>query len=650
MNTNKAYPHVFQPIKVGTMTLRNRIAFAPMVSGHAETYEGLCTDSLVAYVEAQANTGAGLVTIGSTPVDYDRARDYYGSVRNVDNSDVADLQLLAEAAHSRGAKISIETTHAGRMAYPPFLNGRPAFVPSVLENDDPTKFIEITEEEMQKVLEAYVAAADRCVRGNFDMIMVHMAHGNLLSAFLSPHFNKRTDKYGGSLENRHRFPLAILKAIREKVGRKLNIEIRICGNEYIKDSPTIEDTIAFLKEAQKYIDMVHVSGGMIDKAYFHRFTQPCYYMPHKLNVEYSEKIKAAIDIPVAVVGGITCIEEAEEILASGQADIVAMAKALIADQHLVTKADLGQGSDIRPCLRCYNCVKGPSVGGQIRCAVNPQAGREMRYREVYPSPHPIKAVVVGGGAAGMMAAQTLRRRGHEVTLIEKQDRLGGHLYEAAALSYKDTFRKYINWDIAKTMSCGAKVMTGVTATPELIRELDPDVLVIATGADHIIPPIEGIDLPHVMTVSDAELKRKPVGRRVVMCGGGLSGTECSIDLAKEGHDVTIVDALAKDELCRDVMDLVRNCAMGLVDELGIKTCYSSKVKRITDKGVEIESADGIVTLLEADTVITAFGLRPDPVAQELSGIVTRTVIVGDGNQVGNIYNANTDAFNLTVGI
>ena len=647
---NKYYPNIFRPLKVGNMTLRNRIQVSPLVSGHAETYSGLCTDGLVAFVEAQANTGAGLITIGSTPVDYDRARDYFGSVKNIDDSDVADLQLLSEAAHSRGAKISMEMTHAGRMAYPPFLNGRPAFVPSVLETDDPAKFIEITEPEMMEVLNHYVAAADRLVRGNFDMIMVHMAHGNLLSAFLSPHFNKRTDKYGGSLENRMRFPLAILKAIREKVGRKLNIEVRICGNEYIQDSPKIEDTIAFLKEAQKYIDLAHISGGMIDKAYYHRFTQPCYYMPHKLNVEYSAKIKAAIDIPVSVVGGITCMEEAEEVLAAEQADIVAMAKATIADQHLVTKASIGLGNEIRPCLRCYNCTKGPSVGGQVRCAVNPQAGREIRYGEVLPSPRPIKAVVVGGGAAGMMAAQTLRRRGHEVTLFEKSDKLGGHLYEASALSYKDTFRKYIDWDIMMTMKSGAKVVTGVTVTPDMIRELNPDVLIIATGAVHIVPPIEGINLPHVINISEAELKQKPIGKKVVVCGGGLSGTECSIDLAKEGHDVTIVDALPGSELCRDVMDLVRNCAVGLIDELGIKTSYSCKVKRITDKGVEVETADGEIKLLEADTVITAFGLKPDPVAEELSGIITRTYVVGDGTQVGHIYNANTDAFNYTVGI
>jgi 2,4-dienoyl-CoA reductase-like NADH-dependent reductase (Old Yellow Enzyme family)/thioredoxin reductase len=646
------YPHVFSPLKVGSMTVKNRIQFSPVVSAHAHALTGEITADLIEFVGAQARSGAGIVTIGATPVDYDRARDFYGSMSVVYDYDVQALKLIADEVHRYGARLSVELTHAGRIAHPGLLNGKPAFVPSVIpELDHGRNVVEINPEEMQEVIRHYIDAVRRCKAAGFDMVMIHGAHGNLLSSFLSPVFNKRTDCYGGSLENRMRFPLKLLKAVRESVGEKLGIEYRISGFEWMEGSLKVQDVTAFLKEAQRYINLANISGGLLIDPQYIIYTIPGYYMPHLLNVEYAAEIKKHLDIPVAVVGGITTIDEAEEILAAGKADFVSMAKSLIADQELVTKAQRGKAAEIRPCLRCLYCLNGPHEGSPIRCAVNPQAGREVKYRFIPKAGPKKKIMVIGGGPAGMMAAQTAVARGHEVVLYEQSDRLGGRLYEVSAMECKEGFRRYIKWDIDATACSGARIMLNSRATTRTIEAEKPDVLILAIGAEHIQPPIEGINLPHVLNVSDADLKKAPIGHRVVICGGGLSGSECALELAREGKQVTLVDRLPQEELCLDAFELIRFTLMKLLAESDIKTCYMSEIVKITPGEVEIVGSDGNIRLLEADTVITAFGLAPNAAAvEELTGVIAETYIVGDSNQVGNIASANTDAFNVAVEI
>ncbi|OGN96902.1 MAG: hypothetical protein A2Z77_00455 [Chloroflexi bacterium RBG_13_51_36] len=646
------YPHVFTPLKVGNMTVKNRIQFSPVVSAHAHTLTGEITIDLIEFVGAQARSGAGIVTIGATPVDYDRARDFYGSMSVVHDYDVQALKLIADEAHRYGAKLSVELTHAGRVAHPALLNGKPALAPSVIPGlDDGRNVVEIRYEEMQEVICHFVDAVRRCKEAGFDMVMIHGAHGNLLSSFLSPVFNRRTDRYGGSLENRMRFPLELLKAVRESVGDKLRIEYRISGYEYMEGCPTVHDVVAFFKEAQHFIDLANISGGLLIDHKYVVYTIPGYCMPHLLNVEYAAEIKKHLDIPVAVVGGITTIDEAEEILAAGKADIVAMAKSLIADQELVTKAQRGKAAEIRPCLRCLHCLNGPHIGSPTRCAVNPQAGREVKYRFIPKAGAKKKVMVIGGGPAGMMAAQTAVSRGHEVVMYEQSDKLGGRLYESSAMECKDGFRRYLQWDINTTLNSGARVILNRKATPALIEAEKPDIVILAVGAKHIQPPIEEIGLPHVVSVSDADLKKVPIGQRVVVCGGGLSGTECALELAREGRQVTLVDILPQEKLCLDTFELNRFILMKMLAESDIGTYYMNRIKKITALGVEIAGKDGNTRLLEADTVITAFGLaRNVAVVEELAEVVPETYLVGDCNRVGNIASANTDAFNIAVEI
>ncbi len=647
------YPHVFSPLAIGNMAIKNRIQFSPAVTCHATALAGDVTDGLVEFIGAQARTGAAIVTIGATPVDYDRARDFVGSLSVVNDTDVPGLKLLAEEAHRYGAKLSVELTHAGRIADRDFLHGKPALAPSVIPgmDADGASFKEISREEMQEVISHFVACTRRCMEAGFDMVMIHGAHGNLLSSFLSQVFNKRTDQYGGCLENRMRFPLEVLQAVRNFVGDRMAIEYRICGNEYLEGSPTVDEVAAFLKEAQDYIDMAVVSGGLITDPHIGKYTIPSYHLPHMLNAAHASAIRKRLRIPVSVVGNITTIDEAEELLAEGKADIVAMARNLIADMDFVTKAYRGRSDDIRPCLRCNKCLLGPRWGAQMRCAVNPRAGRELKYRYIPKAEEKKKVMVIGGGPAGMMAAQTAALRGHDVVLYEQNGRLGGKIYEAGAMSDKDGFRRYTDWDIRATMNSGARIVFHTAVTPELIETQMPDAVVVAIGAEYVYPPIPGIDLKHVVTASEADLKAVEIGQNVVVCGGGMSGSECAIELARSGKKVTIVDMKSADAVCREMNDLVRSAVFDLIEELSVSTHYEAKVMTIDEKTVEITDRHGSPIRLNADTVVIAFGLRPNSeMINKLTGIIPETYVVGDSDKVGDIGTANMSAFNVAVEI
>jgi 2,4-dienoyl-CoA reductase-like NADH-dependent reductase (Old Yellow Enzyme family)/NADPH-dependent 2,4-dienoyl-CoA reductase/sulfur reductase-like enzyme len=646
---DQQYPSVFCPIQIGEMKVKNRIQFSPMVSAHADTQTGTCTPDLVEWVGAQARGGAGIVTIGSTPVDFDRGRDFYGCLSVWREADFAELKLLAAEAHRYGAKLSIELVHAGCVGETAFLQGKPAFVPSVVPGvHDGMNVEEISQADMQTVAEHYTACAKRCCDAGFDMVMVHMAHGNLVSSFLSPRLNQRTDQYGGSPENRWRFPLEILSAVRRAIGPHKCIEVRVSGDERVDGATSLDERIHFLQAAQRYADMVIVSTGLFVDPYAMTYMIPSYYLPDKLNVDWASAIKQALDIPVSVVGGITTLEQAEEILSQGQADIVAMARPMIADQNLVEKGRMGEGSSIRPCLRCNHCLTFTCFGSPVRCTVNPQAGREMKYRQISPAPAVKRVVVVGGGPAGMTAAQVLRQRGHQVMLCEASDQLGGRLHEASALWCKNGFRRYLRWMIETTQNCGAEIRLNTPVTPELLRKLDPDAVIVAVGSVPLEPDIPGRELSQVVNVSQVDRKEVPVGKQVVICGGGLSGSECALELARQGHQVVLLDLRPADELCLEIQPNNRSNLFHMLAEAGVERRQGA-VCDFTPEGVVAQDASGQQTLYPADTIVTAFGLRVDEAAvTALSQVVPRTYVVGDSRYPGILFDANRTAFDVAV--
>lgn len=648
MSSFNKYPHVFQPIKIGNMTVKNRIQFSPMVSS-LSTPTGGVSSELLGYVKMQAKTGVGVITIGSTPIDHINAVDFFGALDVTSDNNITDLRRLSEAVHRYGAKLSVELVHAGRSAPKEFRTG-PAIAPTPIPVEGGAKDIrEMTVEDMETVIGEYCDVAERLMKANFDMVMVHAAHGNLVAQFLSPRFNHRTDNYGGSFENRCRFPLEVLRAIRERVGRKMCIDMRISGDELIPGGMQIDETIAFIKLAQEYIDTVHVSQGLIVEPKYMPYTMPAFYLPHCHNVKWSTAVKADPDvhIPVTVVGSITTIEEAEEIIASGKADMVAMARQLMCDPMTLRNAYRGCEEETRPCLRCHECAPADIV--HLRCATNPMLGREFELGEIRPAVHPKKVVVVGGGVAGCMAAKTLVQRGHDVTLIERSDKLGGKLHEISCLSFKFDMRRHLDWLMRSTMKCGAKILLNAEASVESIMALEPDAVFVATGSDRLMPPIPGIDRANVHHVLDVDTGRVSVGDTVVVCGGGLSGMESALELSNEGKKVTVVDMIPVEEFAKDHSPAPRGMLLQLLEKNGVKLIGSSRVTAFTDEGVVIEDHNWHKTTLPCDDVVAAFGMKKnDALLNALREVIPDVYAVGDCNEVKNIKNANQIAFNLAL--
>ena len=647
------FPHIYRPIQVGSMTMKNRIQFSPIVSNHAGVEDGRVGHELLEFVSTQAQTGCGLVTIGSTPVNFEEGRDFYSCLSATNDMDVPGLGLLADEVHRWDCNLSAELIHAGQWAA---LNGKEAWVPSVVEqyHKAPRRYREISRTEMLKVIDDYVAATRRCMEAGFDMVMAHFAHGNLVSAFLSTLWNQRGDAYGGSPRNRWRFPLEVLEAIHSVTRGKIPIEMRVVGDERIPGGTDIAERIAFLKEASRYVDMLCVSTGtlMYTDGECFSYNMPGYYTDPGLNVAHAAAFKEALGdkVAVSVVGGISTLAEAEAILAEGKADIVAMAKALMADDRMIVKGERGQEEDIVPCMRCMYCLR--NVGGaHLRgCAVNPRMGWEYRYPRFLPMRKKKKVLIAGGGPGGMEAARILSQRGHEVVLCEKASALGGRLPEASSLWLKDGFRRYYDYAVRKTLVCGADVRLNTPVTVELIRQEKPDTLILATGAKEFRPSIPGVNGSNVLSVVDVDRGKASVGQKVVVCGGGLSGAECAMALGHEGKQVTVVDVLPEEELHKNISEFNLPILLKRLKENGVELRYETAVKEIGPQGVLV-SCGGKEEWLEADTVVAAFGIRADKAELEtLRDLVPETYVIGDAHKVGVIGDATNDAWRVCMQI
>lgn len=649
MSSFNKYPHVFSPIKIGNMEVKNRIQFSPMVSS-LSTPTGGVSPELLGYIKYQAQSGVGVITIGSTPIDHINGVDFFGALDVTSDDNMTDLRRISEVVHRYGAKVSCELVHAGRSAPKQFRPNSPAIAPSAIPVENgPTDIREMDEKDMETIRNEYCEVAERLMKSGFDMVMVHAAHGNLLAQFMSPKYNQRTDEYGGSFENRVRWPLSVLKAMRERVGKGLCIDMRISGDELVPGGMGIEETKAFIRLAQEYIDTVHVSQGLIVEPKYMPYTMPAFYLPHCHNVKWSEQVKAdpEIHIPVTVVGSITTIAEAEEIIASGKADMVAMARQLMCDNKLLYNAYRGMEEKTRPCLRCHECAPADIV--HLRCATNPRLGRESELGEIQPSRTPKKVVVVGGGVAGCMAAKTLVERGHNVTLMEKSDKLGGRLHEISCLSFKFDMRRHLQWLMSSTMECGAKILLNTEATPENIMALAPDAVFVATGADRLTLPIPGMDRANVHHVLDVDTGRVQIGENVVVCGGGLSGTESALQLAMDGKKVTVIDMLPVEQFAKDHSPAPRGMLLQLLERYGVKLIGGVRVCEIGDDGVHVMTQDGTVSVLPCDDVVAAFGMKKnDALLKQMRELLPDVIAVGDCNVVKNIKNANHVAFNMAL--
>jgi 2,4-dienoyl-CoA reductase-like NADH-dependent reductase (Old Yellow Enzyme family)/thioredoxin reductase len=632
------YEHVFSPIKYGPIRLKNRIINLPMMNGLSSP-EGKVTPQMVAHMASRAKSGAGLVIIGDSQVEHVYGTTHYSPLDLSWEGNTAGLTDLADEVHRYGAKIGIELNHGGLMAYDSLTkSGRrisPVPDPADPSNAHKTKDAIVMDKKlMEETKAAYVNAAERCMRAGFDEVLIHCAHGWLLYQFLNPRNNNRTDEYGGSLENRMRFPLEIIKAVWEKVGHKMAVDIRVSVGGVLSPytEENLKELIEFVRAASPYVTNANVS--VMDIQIFETSEYMCqsYYLPHMVNTIWAQRAKAAgVGCYISCSGSVVTVAEAEEILASGKADLVGMGRAALVDNRHFTKVFRGQEDDVRPCLRCAHCTDRLFWFNSIRCAVNPTCGREYEYPEIAPAKKKKKVMIVGGGPAGMQAAQTAAERVHEVVLYEKSNRLGGMLHTAAALPDKYDMRRYTEWMIRKTEECGAKIVLNTEVTPYIIRKEAPDAVLLAIGSVPADPPIPGLHGDNVVMAGDVDTGAVKTGQNVVICGVGLTGSECAIPLAREGKNVTIIDMIPQSVY--DNLGVGAQAWMSILRlhrELGVKIVLDSKIKEITPEGVKYTDKQGKEQFIPCDTVINALGQKVDyDKIESLIHVVPETYTIGD---------------------
>lgn len=644
---NVHYPHLFQSIKIGSVRIKNRIELAPMSFTVVGPTGGYSKDN-IAFYETVARGGAGLITIGEAIVSMQTGKSHPHMVRICDPEVFPTLADLAEAIHRHNAHISIEISHAGGadLCLPSYNFGNNPMGPTRFTRLDGVLVEEMNEKMMNVVADDFAASAETLQRAGFDMIMFHAGHGWLVSQFLSPFNNKRTDNYGGSLENRARFPIMILDRIRDRVGKNFPIEMRISGTEARENGFELKDAIAFCQMVEDKIDLIQVSAGGIFSLDGTHIMSPGMFLPRGCNVYLAEGVKKAVRIPVTCVGGLAEPEMMDDIIASGRADMVTIGRALIADPDLPNKAKYGQTDDILRCLRCTECHGRLFEKGSMKCQINPIIGREYEHQfMIPPAKHHRKVLIAGGGPGGMQAAITASERGHEVILCEKKDHLGGALTFADQEPFKQDLAYFYKQLVNRVSKSGATVRLGTEVTPELVKEIGPDVLIAAIGAEPVVLNIPGINSPNVILGTQVYEKSDELGEEIIIIGGGLVGCEIAVHLSIEGKKVTIIEML--NEIAPDTNPPHKNALIHALQNVKIQT--ELKCIGVDETGVTVQDRQNEEIHIPGDTVILSVGMTSlSDGVDRLEGLTTDYVVIGDCGKPGKVGDAIHGGYNAAL--
>jgi 2,4-dienoyl-CoA reductase-like NADH-dependent reductase (Old Yellow Enzyme family)/thioredoxin reductase len=598
------------------------------------------SEANLAYIRRRARGGAGLIITEIASV-HPSGSVIPNELGAYDDRFIPGLKKIADAVHAAGSKVALQLHHAGRESLYLLREKKaiaPSSIPSLVFGLTPR---EITREEIQEMIAAFGVAARRGMEAGFDAVEIHGAHGYLITQFLSVLSNKRDDEYGGSLSNRSRFMIEVLQEVRKTVGEDFPISLRLSVEECIKDGYTFENIRPILPNLVKAgADILHASLGTHGSP-SGVTSAPFEYQPG-FNVWRAKKLKEAVGLPVIAVGRFTDPSLANEVIARGEADLVAFGRQYLADPDFLTKAREGRPEDIRKCIACnQGCIERLILGeGKIRCALNPETGQEIIYPQG-PAAVRRNVWVVGSGPGGLTAAYEAARLGHKVTLFEKEEETGGQLRFASKAPFKDQYGVWASWLTAQIKKMGVIVHTGIEVTESLISEGNPEVVILASGGEQIKPDIPGIDLSlasHAWQILEGAV---PPGKHAVVIGGGLIGMETADYLCQKGSQVTLVEVLKHSP----VLKITSHGYMlhTRLKEAGCRLLFNTTVKKIEESSVTVLIEGREQVLSPVDQVIIAVGLKPhDELKAILQAKKIRHFIIGDALQPRRIIEATEE--------
>lgn len=637
----KQFPHLFSPIQVGTMTVKNRI-FMPAMGTQLCTQQNMITDEAIAYYERRAKGGVGLIT--TEVVMFDEHSHYGGPVNMGLYSDtqIPGMKALADAVHKYGAKLVPQLMHAGAAAGSALNGGRQPRSASPIPLRQTEIPMEMPLEEIHEFVQRIGEAALRAKKAGCDGVEIHACHRHgVLGSFLSPLGNRRTDEYGGNIDGRLKLPLEAIAQVRKMTGEDFPIIVRMSMTESEPGGQSLLDAIYIAKAFENAgVNMLNLSNGTLD-TYWKTVTP--IGTPRGVNTELAEKVKATVNIPVGVNGRNCEPWSSELVLALERVDAVYMGRALLCDPDLPIKAMEGRLEEIRPCIGCTDCITHRYTRERAcYCSMNPDTGREtLKVPPVAPGK---RLLVIGGGPAGLQAAISAARRGFDVTLAEKKDRLGGEMYAASFPPGKQELAVGLKFLIQEAQRKGVKLLTNTCAGVDFVKQFAPDNVIVATGGKPIMPKFLS-GAKHLVTAQDALTGAQPTGQNIVIIGGGSVGCETADylihpqnDRDPGGKQVTIVEM--RNNIAIDDTTYSRSLMVRRLLEKGCTILTEAKVESVQGNTVVYNCREQLFTLENIDTVVVALGTVPETgLCDDLAAAGIPFVAVGNAGHVGRIYDA-----------